>query len=64
VPQLFLLGGIYMLLMVILYGTIGYFAGGIGYWLRTRAANASRLRWISGSSFIGLGVWEALSDHR
>ena len=63
-PQLLLLGGIYMLLTVIIYGTVGYFAGGIGRWLRTRATIASRLRWISGGSFIGLGVWAALPERR
>jgi threonine/homoserine/homoserine lactone efflux protein len=63
-PQLLLLGSIYLLLTVIIYGTVGYFAGAIGQWLRTRAAIASRLRWISGSSFIGLGVWAALPDRR
>ena len=63
-PQLLLLGSIYMLLTVIIYGTIAYFAGGIGRWLRTSTVIASRLRWITGSSFIGLGVWAALPDHR
>lgn len=63
-PQLLLLGSIYMLLTVIIYGTVAYFAGGIGRWLRTRTVIASRLRWITGSSFIGLGVWAALPDRR
>lgn len=61
-PQLILLGGIYMLLTVIIYGAIGYFAGSIGSWLNTRKAT-SRLHWITGISFIGLGVWAALPDH-
>ena len=60
-PQLILLGSIYMLLTVIIYGAIGYFAGSIGSWLNTRKAT-SRLHWITGSSFIGLGVWAALPD--
>lgn len=63
-PQLLLLGSIYMLLTVIIYGTVSYFAGGIGRWLRTRTVIASRLRWITGSTFIGLGVWAALPDRR
>jgi threonine/homoserine/homoserine lactone efflux protein len=61
-PQLLLLGSIYMLLMLIIYGTVAYFAGGIGRWLRTHTEIASRLRWIIGSSFIGLGVWAALPE--
>jgi threonine/homoserine/homoserine lactone efflux protein len=63
-PQLLLLGSIYMLLTIILYGAIGYFAGGIGHWLSTRAVIASRLHWITGGSFIGLGLWAALSHRR
>ncbi len=63
-PQLFLLGGIYMVLTVLIYGLLAYFAGQIGQWLQTRAAIAARLRWITGSSFIGLGLWAALPDRR
>lgn len=62
-PQLILLGSIYMLLTVIIYGAIGYFAGSIGSWLNQSKAT-SRLHWITGSSFIGLGVWAALPDRR
>ncbi len=43
---------------------VAYFAGGIGRWLRTRTVIASCLRWITGSSFISLGVWAALPDRR
>jgi threonine/homoserine/homoserine lactone efflux protein len=60
-PQLILLGSIYMLLTVTIYGAIGYFAGSIGSWLNTSKAT-SGLHWITGSSFIGLGVWAALLD--
>jgi len=63
-PQLLLLGSIYMLLTVIIYGAVAYFAGGIGRRLATSTVIASRLRWITGSSFIGLGVWAVLPDHR
>jgi threonine/homoserine/homoserine lactone efflux protein len=62
--QLVLLGGIYMLLTVLIYGTLAYFSGSIGQWLQVHTARASRLRWITGSSFIGLGIWAALPDHR
>jgi threonine/homoserine/homoserine lactone efflux protein len=63
-PQLLLLGGIYMLLTVLLYGMIGYFAGGIGRWLQTRTGAASRLRWLTGGCFIGLGAWAAIPHSR
>jgi threonine/homoserine/homoserine lactone efflux protein len=62
--QMLLLGAIYMLLTLIIYGSIGYFAGGVGRWLRTRDAFASRLRWLTATSFVGLGVWTALPDRR
>jgi len=62
--QLLLLGGIYMLLTVMVYGLVAYSSGHIGHWMRTRAAVASRLRWMTGASFIGLGVWAALPDRR
>jgi threonine/homoserine/homoserine lactone efflux protein len=62
--QLFLLGGIYMLLTIMLYGLLAYFSGSIGQWLHKRTTNVSRLRWITGSSFIGLGVWSALPYRR
>ena len=62
--QLLLLGGIYTLLTVMVYGLVAYFASRIGQWLRTRAAVASRLRRMTGVSFIGLGVWAALPSRR
>jgi threonine/homoserine/homoserine lactone efflux protein len=62
--QLFLLGGIYMLLTLIIYGTLAYFSGSIGQWVAARTATASGLRWFTGSSFIGLGIWAALPDRR
>ena len=62
--QMLLLGTIYLLLTLIIYGVIGYFAGGVGRWLRTRDAFASRLRWLTATSFIGLGLWTALPDRR
>jgi threonine/homoserine/homoserine lactone efflux protein len=62
--QLLLLGSIYMILTIIIYGLIACFAGSIGHGLRTRTAVASRFRWITGSSFIGLGIWAALPDRR
>jgi threonine/homoserine/homoserine lactone efflux protein len=62
--QLLLLGTIYMLLTLIVYGLVGYYAGTAGRWLRTRETLASRMRWLTATSFIGLGVWAALPDRR
>jgi threonine/homoserine/homoserine lactone efflux protein len=62
--QMLLLGTIYMLLTLIVYGLLGYYAGIAGRWLRTRDALASRMRWLTATSFIGLGVWAALPDRR
>jgi len=62
--QMLLLGTIYMLITVIVYALVGYYAGTAGRWLRTRETFASRLRWVTASSFIGLGVWAALPDRR
>lgn len=62
--QLFVLGSIYMLLTLLVYGLVGYFAGSVGRWLRTREDPARRLRRIAATSFIGLGVWAALPERR
>ncbi|HET8670539.1 MAG TPA: LysE family translocator, partial [Candidatus Saccharimonadales bacterium] len=62
--QLFLLGGIYMLLTILIYGTLAYLSGRIGQWLQSHTAKASRLNWITASSFIGLGIWAFLPDRR
>jgi threonine/homoserine/homoserine lactone efflux protein len=62
--QMVVLGGLYMLLTVIVYGTLACFAGGASRWLRASRTGPARLRWITGTSFIGLGVWAALPDRR
>jgi threonine/homoserine/homoserine lactone efflux protein len=62
--QMLLLGTIYMLLTLIIYGVVAYYAGSVGRWLRTRGALAPRVRWLSATGFIGLGVWAALPDRR
>jgi threonine/homoserine/homoserine lactone efflux protein len=62
--QMAVLGGVYMLLTVMVYGTLACFAGGASRWLRASRTGQARLRWITGTSFIGLGVWAALPDRR
>jgi threonine/homoserine/homoserine lactone efflux protein len=57
--QMLVLGGIYMTLTVVVYGTVAYCSGYASRWLR-----APRLRWMTATSFVGLGVWAALPDRR
>ena len=40
------------------------FAGAASRWLRASQTGQARLRWATGTSFIGLGVWAALPDRR
>jgi threonine/homoserine/homoserine lactone efflux protein len=62
--QMAMLGGIYMLLTVMVYGMLACSAGGASRWLRASRTGQRRLRWMTGTSFIGLGVWAALLDRR
>jgi threonine/homoserine/homoserine lactone efflux protein len=62
--QLLVFGGLYALLTVIVYSAVGGLAGVIGLALRSQPIVASRLRWIAGGSFVGLGVWAALPARR
>jgi threonine/homoserine/homoserine lactone efflux protein len=62
--QMLRLGAIYMLLTLIVYGALGYCAGHASRWLREGRVRSARLRWLTAGSFIGLGVWAALPDHR
>jgi hypothetical protein len=51
-------------LTLIVYGLVAYYSGVVGGWLHRREAVASRLRWVTATSFFGLGVWAALPDRR
>jgi threonine/homoserine/homoserine lactone efflux protein len=62
--QLIVLGSIYMLITCVGYGSLAYGAGSIGRWLEQRKTIATRLRWMTATGFIGLGVWAALPDRR
>jgi threonine/homoserine/homoserine lactone efflux protein len=61
--QMLVLGGIYMLITVLVYASIGYFADRIGRRI-AGSAGALRLRWVTAASFFGLGLWSALPDRR
>jgi threonine/homoserine/homoserine lactone efflux protein len=62
--QMMRLGAIYMLLTLIVYGALGYFAGHASRWLQQGLIRPERVRWLTAGSFIGLGVWAALPERR
>jgi threonine/homoserine/homoserine lactone efflux protein len=62
--QMLVLGGIYMMLTVAVYGTVAHFSGGASRWLRAGKTRAAPLRWLTATSFVGLGVWSALPERR
>jgi threonine/homoserine/homoserine lactone efflux protein len=62
--QMLLLGGIYMFLTVTVYSAVAHASGRVSRWLRESRTRAKRLRWVTATSFLGLGVWAALPDRR
>jgi threonine/homoserine/homoserine lactone efflux protein len=62
--QMLLLGGIYMFLTVTVYSAVAHVSGRVSRWLRESRTRAKRLRWVTATSFLGLGVWAALPDRR
>ena len=62
--QMLALGGIYMLLTILVYSTVACLAGSATRWLREGPARGARLRRLTATSFIGLGLWAALPDRR
>ena len=43
---------------------VGFFSGSIGHWLGQRPGIADKLKWVTGSILIGLGLRLALPDRR
>lgn len=60
--QTLVLGVVFMLLGMLAYFPLAYFSGIVGRWIQTRQAIADRVRWITGSIFIGLGIRAALPE--
>lgn len=56
------LGTILMLLGILTYFPLAYFSGIIGSWLQVRKAIANRVRWITVSIFIRLGIRAAFPE--
>ena len=54
--QIILLGGTFAVFGVLFLSIVGYSSGWIGSWLDRKPALASRLRWVTGSVLVGLGV--------
>lgn len=60
--QMLILGAVFMMLGMLAYFPLAYFSGDLGRWIQTRQAIAVKVRWITGSIFIGLGVRAALPE--
>lgn len=62
--QMVSLGLLFAVLGVIFLCGVGFFSGSIGHWLGQRPGVADKLKWVTGSILIGLGLRLALSDRR
>jgi threonine/homoserine/homoserine lactone efflux protein len=60
--QMGLLGAIFMVQTVVIFGAIAFFAGSIGDWVRRKPAIGQRLNVFAGFTFIALGIRVALPD--
>lgn len=60
--QMGLLGVVFMLVTIVVFGAIAYFSGFLGDALRRNPAIAKRLNVFAGVTFIGLGIRVALPD--
>jgi len=60
--QMAVLGGVFMLVTIVVFGAIAVFAGWIGAWMRARPAIGERLNTFAGLTFIALGIRVALPD--
>ena len=58
--QMALLGAIFMVQTIVIFGAVAFFAGWIGAWMRRKPAIGERLNIFAGLTFIGLGVSVAL----
>ncbi len=60
--QMALLGAIFMLQTVFIFGAVAFFAAMIGDWIRRKPAIGERLNVFAGMTFIALGIRVALPD--
>jgi len=60
--QMALLGAIFMVQTVVIFGAVAVFSGMIGAWARRKPAIGERLNIFAGVTFIALGIRVALPD--
>jgi threonine/homoserine/homoserine lactone efflux protein len=60
--QMGLLGVVFMIVTIVVFGAIAIFAGAIGDWVRRKPAIGQRLNVFAGLTFIALGIRVALPD--
>ena len=60
--QMALLGAIFMVNTVVIFGAVALFAGWIGAWIRRKPVIGERLNVFAGITFIALGIRVALPD--
>jgi threonine/homoserine/homoserine lactone efflux protein len=60
--QMALLGAIFMVQTVVIFGAVALFSGWLGSWIRRKPAIGSRLNLFAGITFIALGIRVALPD--
>ena len=60
--QMALLGVVFMLVTVVVFGAVAVFSGWIGDWVRRKPAIGERLNVFAGMTFIALGIRVALPD--
>jgi threonine/homoserine/homoserine lactone efflux protein len=60
--QMAVLGGIFMLSTLIIFGAIALASAWLGNWLRKRAAVGRHLHTLAGITFIGLGLRLAMTQ--
>jgi threonine/homoserine/homoserine lactone efflux protein len=60
--QMALLGVIFMLVTIVVFGAVAIFSGWIGDWVRRKPAIGQRLNVFAGLTFIALGIRVALPD--
>jgi threonine/homoserine/homoserine lactone efflux protein len=58
--QMALLGAIFMVLTVVIFGAVAIFSGWIGAWVRRKPVIGERLNVFAGATFIALGIRVAL----
>ena len=60
--QMALLGAIFMVQTVVIFGAVALFSGWLGAWIRRQPAIGQRLNVFAGVTFIALGIRVALPD--